>query len=226
MAKASDNPFPSVLIAEGTEPAAPAAGRQRLYIDSTSHHLCRTDSSGTEVDVEASVGGGAVATDTLWDAKGDLAAGTGANTAARLAVGANGTVLTAASGESTGLSWAAQYSTINFVIDGGGSAITTGIKGDVVVDCAATIVGVTTLADQSGSIVVDIWKDSYANFPPTDADSITASAPPTLSTAAASQDTTLTGWTTTIAAGDVLRFNVDSCTTCTRVTVALKVRRA
>lgn len=49
---ASDNPFPSLLIVEGTEPSAPSAGRQRLYIDSTSHKLKRTDSSGTDVTVE------------------------------------------------------------------------------------------------------------------------------------------------------------------------------
>jgi hypothetical protein len=44
---------------------------------------------------------------TEIDAKGDLVVGTGADTFARLAVGANGTVLTAASGEATGLEWAA-----------------------------------------------------------------------------------------------------------------------
>lgn len=53
MALASNNPFPSVLIVEGTEPSAPSAGRQRVYIDSTSHHLKRTDSSGADVDIEA-----------------------------------------------------------------------------------------------------------------------------------------------------------------------------
>ncbi|GAI37997.1 unnamed protein product [marine sediment metagenome] len=81
-------------------------------------------------------------------------------------------------------------------------------------------------ADQTGSIVVDIWKDTYANFPPTDADSITASAPPTISTAQKSQDSTLAGWTTSIAAGDILAFNVDSCTTITRVTISLKVAKS
>lgn len=61
--KASDNAFPSILITEDTEPAAPAAGKQRLYIDSTSHHLSRTDSSGTQVDLETNqAGGGAPAT--------------------------------------------------------------------------------------------------------------------------------------------------------------------
>jgi len=50
--KASDNAFPSLLITEGTEPSAPAAGKQRLYIDSTTHKLKRTDSSGTDVTIE------------------------------------------------------------------------------------------------------------------------------------------------------------------------------
>jgi hypothetical protein len=70
--------------------------------------------------------------------------------------------------------------------------------------------------------VVDIWKDTYANFPPLDADSITASAPPTLSSAQKAQDSTLTGWTTSVAAGDILAYNVDSATTVTRVLVSLK----
>jgi len=42
---------------------------------------------------------------TAIDAKGDLVAGTGADAFARLAVGANDLVLTAASGEATGLKW-------------------------------------------------------------------------------------------------------------------------
>jgi len=83
----------------------------------------------------------------------------------------------------------------------------------------------TLLADQTGSIVIDIWKDTYANFPPTDGDSITASAPPTITTALKSQDSTLTGWTTTIAANSILRINVDSCTTITRATLFLNVTR-
>lgn len=50
--------------------------------------------------------GGAVATDVIWDAKGDLAGGTGADTAVKLVVGTNDQVLTAASGETTGMKWA------------------------------------------------------------------------------------------------------------------------
>jgi len=114
---------------------------------------------------------------------------------------------------------------ITFIIDGGGSAITTGIKGDLEIPFACTINRVTMLGSPSGSIVVDIWKQAYADFPPEDAQSITASAPPTITTAEKSQDSTLTGWTTAIAAGDCLRFYVDSVTDIERVTLSLKVTK-
>jgi hypothetical protein len=111
---------------------------------------------------------------------------------------------------------------IAFIIDGGGSAITTGEKGHLRVPFACTINRATALADQSGSVTVDVWKDTYANFSPTDADSITASAPVTITSAQKSEDSTLTGWTTSVAADDILAYNVDSATTITRVTVSLK----
>lgn len=47
---------------------------------------------------------------TAIDAKGDLIAGTGADAFSRLAVGANGTILTADSAEATGIKWAAAAS--------------------------------------------------------------------------------------------------------------------
>ena len=114
---------------------------------------------------------------------------------------------------------------ITFIIDGGGSVIETGIKGALEIPFACTINRVTLLADQSGSIVIDIWKQAYADYPPENAQSITASAVPTITTAVKSQDSTLTGWTTAIAAGDCLMFNVDSITTCTWVTLSLKVTK-
>lgn len=92
MTKASDNAYPSILITEGTEPTAPAAGKQRLYIDSTTHKLMLTNSSGTEHSVEPA-NTGSVATDTIWDAAGDLVVATGADAAARLAKGNAGGTL-------------------------------------------------------------------------------------------------------------------------------------
>jgi hypothetical protein len=115
---------------------------------------------------------------------------------------------------------------LDFIIDGGGSALTAGIKGDVRIPVDMTITGVRLFADQIGSAVVDIWKDSYANYPATVADTITASAKPTLSSALKYEDTTLTGWTTSLTAGDTLRFNVDSASTITRLTVSLSLTRS
>lgn len=115
---------------------------------------------------------------------------------------------------------------IKVVLDGAGSAITTGIKVYALsIPYACTINSVTVLADQSGSIVLDIWKDTYANYPPTVADTIVASAKPTLTTATKSVDTTLTGWSTSIAEGDILRINVDSASTVTWVEMTLKVTK-
>lgn len=111
--------------------------------------------------------------------------------------------------------------TITFIVDGGGATPSTGVAGDLWIPFACTINQVVMLADQSGSIVVDIKKSAYSAYPPTG--SICAAAKPTISAATKSSDATLSGWTTSIAAGDCLRFNVDSVTSITRVTLALKV---
>lgn len=116
---------------------------------------------------------------------------------------------------------------IGITIDGGGSTITSGVKGFAVVPVSGTITAATLLSTDAMatacSVVIDVWVDSVGNYPPTDADSITASAPPTLGTEAASHDTTLTGWTTALTAGTVMGFAVDSVTGCTRVTLTLTV---
>lgn len=110
---------------------------------------------------------------------------------------------------------------VAFIIDGAGSTITTGEKGYIVAPFSGTITVAELEADQSGSIVVDVWKVAYSSFPPSASNSICASAKPTLSSAQSSRDTTLTGWTVAVAAGDVLAFNVDSVTTVQRVTLTL-----
>lgn len=117
------------------------------------------------------------------------------------------------------------YDNLQIIIDGGGSTITTGVKGDLFVPYNCMVLGWDILADTSGSIVVDVWKDTYTNFPPTGADSIAGSEKPTLSSATKNQDISLSSWTTTLTRNDILRFNVDSATTVTRVTLSLRIKR-
>ena len=114
---------------------------------------------------------------------------------------------------------------LGIVIDNGGAAITTGVKGDLIIPFDCDITEWTLLADQTGSIVFDIWKDTYANFPPTVADTITAAAKPTISSGVKGQSSTLTGWTVSCSAGDILRLNVDSATSIQRVTLFLALAR-
>lgn len=110
-----------------------------------------------------------------------------------------------------------------FTIDGGGSVPTTGAKGYLEVPCNATIIRATILADQVGSASVTIAKSSYAGFPPSV--SIVAAAPPTLTAAQKNQDSTLTGWTTALSAGDILGYTLSSVATCTRIQVMLLCTR-
>ena len=117
---------------------------------------------------------------------------------------------------------------IQIVIGNGVEAITPGVFGDIEVPSDGVIEGWTMLegTGTSGSIVVDVWKDTYANFPPTVADTITGSDKPTISSAAKGQNLSLTGWgSTSIARGQILRFNVDSSTSVKQVTLSLRCRR-
>lgn len=108
------------------------------------------------------------------------------------------------------------------VIDGGGQAIAPGVVYDFEVPFDVTILSAKLTADQAGSIVIDLWKDSYENYPATVEDSVCASAKPTLSSALKSEDLTLTGWTKTWTKGEWVRVSVDSATTVTRVTLSLR----
>lgn len=106
------------------------------------------------------------------------------------------------------------------------TALTTAVnKVNTLMPYAGTILGVALLTEGGpGDCVVDIWKDTYLNFPPTSLDSITAAAKPTIVADTRYLDMTLTGWTTTITAGDVLRFSLASVSTFTSILVLLLIQ--
>jgi hypothetical protein len=62
--------------------------------------------SAVQTQIDSKIGSASAINPTIVDAKGDIVAATAADTVARLAVGANDTVLTADSTAATGLKWA------------------------------------------------------------------------------------------------------------------------
>jgi hypothetical protein len=87
-----------------------------------------------------------------------------------------------------------------------------------------TIVRATIVGNDGsgvGSCVVDVQKATYAGYP-TFA-SIAGAAKPTITAAYKNTDNTLTGWTTAIAAGDILRFVPQSNSVFKRITIILEI---
>lgn len=106
-----------------------------------------------------------------------------------------------------------------------GTAIPTGTTGYSFAITGGTIISATligTLNASTCSAVVDVWKGAAAV--PTVANTITSSDLPTLTSGTYEQDTTLTGWTKTVAANNVFVGNIQS-TTCDRLTLVLGVQK-
>lgn len=125
----------------------------------------------------------------------------------------------------TGLEFFNPKGSINLTIDGSGGNIVPGDGGCVTMPYSGTITGWAIQADVSGSIVIDVWKDTYANYPPTVADSIAGSEKPTLSSQIKNQDLTLTTWTTAVSEGDIIKFNVDSSSTVNKVYLTIYINK-
>jgi hypothetical protein len=116
-----------------------------------------------------------------------------------------------------GAVFVSQQHVITVSLDGGGVAIATGDVGIFpTVAFACTINRIDISADQSGSITVDVWKRAGAI--PAGANKISASAPLTLSSAQLSQNGSISGWTTSVASGDVFGFTVVTAATVQKVT--------
>ena len=120
-------------------------------------------------------------------------------------------------------------SQIGAVIDGGGSVLTAGQKAYIPIPYAGTIAGYTIVADQTGSIAIEVDKLNNA-IPAVTTNSICASACPALTSSQLVTSTTLTGWTTAIggslATNDIVSFYVTGTpTSVTRVTITLVIQR-
>ena len=201
-----------------------------LIVNDPTHHMHATVTSysGTTlvVDVKTHTGSG---TFIVWVLNLDgvpVDAITGVGTAneiayftsgqviASLAAGANGQVLGLSGGLPT---WSTSKGAFGVTFDGQGGVVSVGKTDWVFIPYNCTITGWDITGDQVGSCVIDIWKDTYANFPPTAADSIAGSEKPTLASARTNIDLSLSPPWAAVTAGDCIMFYVESCSTLTKI---------
>lgn len=116
---------------------------------------------------------------------------------------------------------------IEYVIDGNGQSLSIGYKGFLIIPFWLIINDWILGADVSCTAVMDVWKCTQAQYPPTVANSITGIAQPQLSNQALAKSSTLTGWNIEINQGDVVGFDIQSISVGapTRLTLVLECVR-
>lgn len=93
-----------------------------------------------------------------------------------------------------------------------GSALSSGSVVYFTVPYACTISAWNITVD-AGTVTFDIWKIASGSAIPTVSNTITASALPALSTGTALHSTTLTGWTTSVTANDIVGIQLNTVAT-------------
>lgn len=110
---------------------------------------------------------------------------------------------------------------INYVLDGGGTLVPSGSAGYVCIPFTAKIKKVTALGNNTGSLMLNLIKMTYASY---GVGSVIGTV--SIANAKASTDSTLTGWTTALAADDIVEYSLLAVTSgITRATVCLQVTK-
>lgn len=106
--------------------------------------------------------------------------------------------------------------TFGITVDGGVAVLTTGTKGYRYIEQDCTITGWHLQADASGDVVFDVKRSGV---------SIAGTEKPTLTAQQTNSDLALTTWTTSLVAGDIIEFVIDSASTITRATLTVLVTK-
>lgn len=116
--------------------------------------------------------------------------------------------------------------TINYVVESGSFDMEPGIKGQITLDVTGTIDSWMIVSDQPGTLILDIKKSSYNDYP--NMTSITGTEKPFLGVIngiqqSKNKDEDLTSWNRVLNAGDVLQYEVIAVSNIKRFLIALKV---
>lgn len=113
--------------------------------------------------------------------------------------------------------------TINYVVDNGSRPMTTGNKGYLSIDVTGVIESWILISDADGTLEVDLRKSTFDDYP--NVVSICGGNTPQFAATNKNSDDTLTGWTTTLNAGDIIQFEVINTTvSISNFAIALKVK--
>ena len=118
-----------------------------------------------------------------------------------------------------GVAVGSAFGSFEYIIDGGGSVPGTGLRGTIQIPTNCTITGWSLIADAAGSAVIDVLKSNFATFPSNA--SICGSDKPTLASSIKQANLTPVAWSTSLAQGDVVQFNLVSVTTCLRLCLTI-----
>ena len=119
------------------------------------------------------------------------------------------------------------YGTIVFGWNNGASAITA-CDQEISLPVDGTIIAWTVLADKTANISIDLWVDSYANYPPTVDDSICNSSYVTLSSANKNMDSIeiesapILNWVRAFDAGSTMIAHIRSVSLASRITLIIE----
>lgn len=119
-----------------------------------------------------------------------------------------------------------QHVYVSATFDGQGGVVTTNSQTTFIVPYTGFITEWTLLETSStpvsSSIVIDAWKDTYANYPPTVANTIFGTKP-FLSSAIKNQ---ATGLSIAVTEGELIKLNIDSITSALKVKLIFKIARS
>ncbi len=101
------------------------------------------------------------------------------------------------------------------------TVVIAGNKGNVIIPYSGTITRWYLNTDVNASIVIDLWKRNGAN--PNAGDTITGSALPSLTASNYGTSTTLTGWNTTVIAGDKIELDIVSNDLATYIQILVEI---
>jgi hypothetical protein len=161
--------------------------------------------------------------------KGDVIVGATSGVPARLAVGTNTYCLTANSAATNGVDWEACATPASPGQGFGASfgSVASGASA-LVVDTAyftvpkACTINAWNINVNAGTATFDVWKVATGTAIPTVTNSITASAQPAISTGTSLHSTSMSGWTTSVAANDIVAVNLKTVATATYASLVVE----